>query len=232
VAVGADAGVGVRDAVALEDHAGEVLDVDLVNDAGAGRDDLEVVERALAPAEELVALLVALVLDLDVAFERVGRAEHVGDHRVVDDELGGAERVDLGRVAVEVPDRLAHRGEVDDRGHAGEVLHDDARGTELDLLAGFGFRVPAAERTDVVGGDVDAVLGAEQVLQQDLEAVRELVRALDLVEPVDVVRLVTDLELRLGPEAVDARHLDVSLAHVATAIILPSAPRGTRIRVT
>ena len=73
VAVGADAGVGVGERpVALlprEDHAGQVLDVDLVHDAGARGDDLEVAEGALAPAQELVALAVALVLDLDVALE-------------------------------------------------------------------------------------------------------------------------------------------------------------------
>ena len=79
-----------------------------------GRDDLEVVERALAPAQELVALAVALVLDLDVALEGLGRAEDVGDHGVVDDQLGRRERVDLGRVAAEVGHRLAHGGEVDD----------------------------------------------------------------------------------------------------------------------
>jgi hypothetical protein len=50
-----------------------VLDVDLVHDAGARRHDLEVVERGLAPAQELVALAVALVLELDVALERVRR---------------------------------------------------------------------------------------------------------------------------------------------------------------
>ena len=55
-----------------------------------GRDDLELVERGLAPAQELVALAVALVLELDVALERVGAAEDVGDHRVVDDQLGRA----------------------------------------------------------------------------------------------------------------------------------------------
>ena len=51
----------------------------------------------LAPAQELVALVVALVLELDVALERVRRAEQVGDHRVVDDQLGRRQRVDLGR---------------------------------------------------------------------------------------------------------------------------------------
>ena len=138
VRVGADQRVGVGQAVAGEHDAGEVLDVDLVHDAGAGRDDLELVERGLAPAQELVALDVALVLEFDVARERVGRAEQVGDHRVVDDQLGRRERVDPGGVAAEFDDGLAHRGEVDDGGDAGEVLHDDAGGGELDLGVGLG----------------------------------------------------------------------------------------------
>ena len=93
VRVGADAACrGTRAArrrrVRVVDDLREVLDVDLVDDAGARRDDLEVVERRLAPAEELVALAVALVLDLDVALERVLGAEEVGDDGVVDDHLG------------------------------------------------------------------------------------------------------------------------------------------------
>ena len=118
VRVGADAGVGVgaQHAVDLARHhdARQVLDVDLVHDAGAGRDDLEVVERRLAPAQELVALAVALVLELDVALERVGAAGDVDLHGVVDDQLGGGERVDPAGVAAELDDGLAHGGQVDD----------------------------------------------------------------------------------------------------------------------
>ncbi len=77
VRVGADERVGVGLQAALDGSRvgdpGEVLDVHLVHDAGARRDDLEVVERGLAPAEELVALAVALVLDLHVALEGVRR---------------------------------------------------------------------------------------------------------------------------------------------------------------
>ena len=177
VRVGADAGVGVGDrravVVAREHHAGEVLDVDLVHDAGARGHDLEVVERALAPAQELVALAVALVLDLDVALEGLGRAEDVGDDGVVDDHLGRSERVDLGGVAAEVGHGLTHRGEVDDARHAGEVLHDHAGGRELDLLARLGVGVPAGQGLDVGLGDVGAVLGAQQRLEQHLQAERE-----------------------------------------------------------
>ena len=144
VAVGADEGVGIGDArpVVDEHDAGQVLDVDLVDDAGAGRHDREVVERALAPAQELVALPVALVLELDVAAEGIRGAEEVGDDAVVDDELGRRQRVDLRRVAAEIAHRLAHGGEVDDARHAGEVLHDHAGRGELDLLARGRRRVP------------------------------------------------------------------------------------------
>ena len=38
----------------------------------------------------------------------------------------GASGLILAGVATEVGDGLAHRGEVDDAGHAGEVLHDHA----------------------------------------------------------------------------------------------------------
>ena len=206
VAVGADAGVGVGDdlvaLLAREDHAGQVLDVDLVDDAGAGRDDLEVAERALAPAQELVALAVALVLDLDVALEGLGRAEDVGDHRVVDDQLGRGERVDLLRVAAELGHGLAHGGEVDDAGNAGEVLHHHAGRGELDLLVGLGRRVPVRDRPDVVGGDVRAVLGAQQVLEENLQAEGQLLGALHRVEPEDVVVGAVDGERRPGSEAV------------------------------
>ena len=74
-----------------------------------------------------VALLVALELALGVDAERVARAEGVDLHRVVDDQLGRHQRVDLRRVAAQLGHRVAHRGEVDDRGHAGEVLHHHAR---------------------------------------------------------------------------------------------------------
>ena len=44
-------------------------------------------KRLLAPAQELVALAVALVFELDVLLEGAGAAEVVDHHRVVDDEI-------------------------------------------------------------------------------------------------------------------------------------------------
>ena len=112
VRVGADERVGVQHAVALEHHAREVLEVDLVHDAGVRRHDLEALEGVLAPAQERVALLVALELALGVDAERVARAEVVDLHRVVDDQLGRDERVDLrsGRRRARPSRRASRRG--------------------------------------------------------------------------------------------------------------------------
>ena len=133
VRVGADAAVRVGDPVTLHHHARQVLDVDLVHDAGARRDDLELVERGLTPAQELVPLEVALVFQFYVALERISPAEDVGDDGVVDDHLRGCQRVDLVGVAAEVRHRLAHRRQVDHARHTGEVLHDHPGRGELDL---------------------------------------------------------------------------------------------------
>jgi hypothetical protein len=60
--------------------ARQVLEVDLVHDAEAGRHDAEGVEGLHAPLHELVALLVALELELHVQVERVARAVVVDHH--------------------------------------------------------------------------------------------------------------------------------------------------------
>ena len=210
VGVGAHAGVGVGlgDAVGLvgEDDTGQVLDVDLVDDAGARGDDAEVGQRPLSPAQELVALGVALVLALLVALQGAGQAEGVDLDGVVDDHLRRVEGVDDLGVATEVGDRLTHGGQVDDAGHTGEVLHDDAGRGELDLRVGLGGGVPGGQGSHVIGGDVGAVLGAQQVLGQHLEAVGQALQAGDGVEAVDLVVAAVDVEGAAGGEGVEAGH--------------------------
>ena len=188
VRVGADEGVGEGLAVARLDDAREVLEVDLVDDPGAGRDDLQAVERALPPAQEGVPLAVALELELDVPAERELRRELVHLDGVVDHELGGDHRVDPGGVAAEVAHGVPHRGEVDDRGDAGEVLVDDAAGAEGDLARRLVGCDPAGDRLGVLAR-------AEEVLEQDAQRVRQprdVPLLLERVEPEDLVALVSD----------------------------------------
>ena len=197
--------LAVRPLLVGPDDPAEVLEVDLVADAGRGRDDAEVVERLLAPAQELVALLVALELALGVDLEGAGVAEGVDLDRVVDHEVDRDERVDLGGVGAELLDRVAHRGQIDDGRHAGEVLHQDPGGLEGDLLRRLGLRVPGGDGLDVVGRDALAVLEPEDVLQQDLQRVgqpSDVELRLQRVEAVDLVLAPANLQAGLRAEAV------------------------------
>ncbi len=137
VGIGADERVGIGDFRAVlvlgPDRLRQVFEVDLVADAGARRHHREIVEGRLAPFQEGVALAVALVFEGDVVGEGLRGAELVDDHRVVDDEIDRHQRVDLLRVTAERHHGVAHRREIHHGGHAGEVLHQHARGPEGDL---------------------------------------------------------------------------------------------------
>jgi hypothetical protein len=205
VRVGPDQRVRVQDAVVLEHDAGEVLEVDLVHDPDVRRHDDEALEGRLAPAQEAVALLVALELALGVDAERVTRPEGVDLDRVVDDQLGRHQRVDLRRVAAQLGHRVAHRGEVDDRGHAREVLHHDARRGEADLLGRLGVVVPRGERLDVLLANGHAVLVAQEVLEQDLQRERQpcdVELLLEGIQPVDLIGTPADLEVGTGAKGI------------------------------
>ena len=163
------------------------------HDPGPGRDDLEVAEALLSPAQERVALAVSLELELDVPREGVARAEQVDLNRVVDHELDRNQGIDLLRVPAEVGHRVPHRREIDDRRHAREVLQEHAGRGEGDLTRRLGARVPGCNRLDVV---VAAV--AEDVFEQHAKGVgkpRDVVCRLQRVQPEQLVRTVSDCQL-------------------------------------
>ena len=186
------------------DHAGQELQVDLVHDARARGHDPQVRERGLRPAQQLVALRVALVLPVDVERERAGRAVLVDLDGVVDDQVRGHQRVDARGVAAEGRHRVAHRGEVHDRGHAREVLEDDARGQERHLGLARAARAPRGQGPHVVLGDDVAARMPEHVLEQDLDRHRGPVEVRETrpVEAVDDQVAVADAQRRARRERV------------------------------
>jgi hypothetical protein len=214
VGVGADEGVGIGLGHAVDlagpDAAAQVLEVHLVADAGGWRHDPEVVERGLAPAQERVALAVPLVVALGVHVEGALVPEGVDLDGVVDDQVDVDERVDRARVPAEFLHRVAHRGQVDDRGNPGEVLHQNPRRLERDLDRRLGLCIPAGDRLDVARSDRGPVLEAQRVLEQDLERVgqaRDVEAPLQGVEPVDLELAATDFQARLRSEAVLRAHV-------------------------
>ena len=117
---------------AQADHLAEVLEVDLVDDAGPGRHHAEAPQRCLRPAQQLVALAVALVLALHVEGVGPRAAEAIDLDAVVDDQAGRHERVDAGGVSAQLRHGVAHGRQVHHGGHAGEVLEQHAPGHEGD----------------------------------------------------------------------------------------------------
>ena len=136
-------------------------------DAGARRHDAEIREGLRAPAQKGVALLVTLIFDIDILLEGLGVAERVDHHAVVDHQIDFHQRIDLVRIAAQRLHGVAHRGQVDHGGHAGEILHQHAGGTEGYLAVGLAILGPGHDGLDVALGDGVAVLIAQQVFQQD-----------------------------------------------------------------
>ena len=99
-----------------------------------------------------------------------GVPDDVDHDRMVDDEVDGHQRVHLLGIAVEQGDAVAHGGEVDDGGNAGEVLHEDAGGLEGDLAGRGAGGEPGGDVLGVADAVGAVVLEAQDVLEQDLEA--------------------------------------------------------------
>ena len=109
-------------------------------------------------------------------------------------------------IAAEELHGVAHGGEVDDGGDAGEVLQEDAGGHEGDFAGGLGFGVPFGEEVDVGGGDGFAVFVAEEVFEEDAEAEGKAMEGdslfLESAEAEDFVGFAAGFQLGLAAEGV------------------------------
>ena len=129
--IGAHKGVGVGEEGPVElffrkDAAGEVLEVDLVNDTDPWRDDAEGLEGLLAPFQEFVAFAIPFKFVLHIEHEGLWGAVDIDLDGVIDDKIDGNEGFDELGIFFEPSDGIAHRGKIHEEGYAGKVLEDDA----------------------------------------------------------------------------------------------------------
>ena len=197
VRVGAHQGVGEGLAVVGgEHHPGQVLEVDLVADAGPRRHDAEAVEGLLGPAQQLVALDVALVLDVDVGRRRTSaRPEDSAMTEWSMTSSTGTSGLIAGGVAAQLAraSRMAARSTTP--GTPVKSCMSTRSGVKAISAASEpptpGARVarPTGHGLDVGGVDLAPVLVAEQVLEQDLHGVGQpgdVEPVGEGVEPVDL----------------------------------------------
>jgi hypothetical protein len=156
-----------------EHPLGEVLEVDLVDDADAGRHDLEGVKRLHAPLQKLIALAVARELEFEVLGQGCGVAGKVHLHRMIHHEVHRHQRLDDLRVLPHPGDGRAHRRQVHQERHAGEILQDDARDDKGDLLRARAVRRPRGQGGDRRLGHALAVAVAQQRLEDQPDAHRQ-----------------------------------------------------------
>ena len=128
MAVGADAGIRECHTVTHLDHWRHFLQVDLVHDAVARRNDVDVFESFFGPLNKVEAVFVATVLNRAVLFKRLGIVTvTLHRQRVVDNQLGWNHRVHLRRITALQGNGVAQTGEIDQRGLPENVMAHHTR---------------------------------------------------------------------------------------------------------
>ncbi len=125
---------------------------------------------------------------------------------MVDYQFDRLQRVDERGIAAQGLHGVAHGGQVDYTGDSGEVLQEDAAGSEGDFFFWFRIAVPGCERADFFFSDVAAVFGAQQVFEQDPQGEGEVFGGdallIEGVEAVDFVFFAADFQSGFAVETI------------------------------
>src|SRR5437764_4536822 len=132
-----------------------------MHDADSRRNELESLESLLSPFKKLVTLAIALELHVQIEFQRARRTEEIDLYRVINNQIDRHERFDDLRIASEPLHSTAHRREVDNQRNSCEVLQNNARNDEWDLLVRGCFRVPFCKRFNIFAPDLFPVAVAQ-----------------------------------------------------------------------
>ena len=146
VRVGSHDRVGVEQSFVVEDNTSEPFEVDLMDNTITRRNNSKVVEGFFSPLEEGKAFLVAVEFKSLVFFFSFHVAGAIYLDRVIDDQVGLHQRVNLIRVSTKLEHSSAHSGKVYNSRNSSEVLKEDTGGLERDfnILCGGVFPVEDA----------------------------------------------------------------------------------------
>ena len=179
MAVCAHAGVGVSYRRAVFANARpyglrNMLQIDLMANAGAGGDRLEIVERLGTPFQKVIAFGIALIFDFDILLRRLGMAEFVNHDAMVDDQMDWDKRINLRRVRLQRGHRIAHRGQIDHAWHAGKILQQYAGRAILNFAVRLCVFLPIDQRLHILHRHGKAaIFKTEQIFEQYLHRKRQ-----------------------------------------------------------
>src|SRR5690606_10754556 len=149
---------------------------------GARRNNAEILECLLAPFQKAITLAIAFIFALDVIFERHRIAEVVNNDGVVDNQINRHKRVDLFWISTKCLETITHCSQIDNRGNAGKVLHENASRTICDLGPGLtAVYQPFGYIFDIRLLNRAVILEAKQILKKHLHRERKLGNAIKTV---------------------------------------------------
>ena len=175
VGVGTHQSIGVVHALLLHDTVCQVLQVHLVHDTRAGRNDRESFECLLTPLQELVALHIALELAGQVLLVRLGEPGPVHLHRVVHHQINRHKRLHIGGIGTQILHSCTHGGKVHQQRHTREVLQNNAGYCEGDFVAAGVLGIPCGEVLNILLRDFQPIAVAQQALQHNAQRNRHAV---------------------------------------------------------
>ncbi len=179
MAVGAHQSIRAGHAIAHLHHLCQVFQVHLVHDPRRRRHHAEILKRLLPPLEKLKALAIALEFLFRVVEQGVRIAEIIHLHAVIDHQIDGNEGIDALRPAARPLHRRAHRGQIDQARHAGEILQNHSRRLERNLARMAQARLPGRQALHIFLAHLGVVAMAQAAFQENLDGKRQ---AVDLAE--------------------------------------------------
>ena len=145
---------GKINAVAFKHAFCQILEIHLVNDADARRDDAKSVKRLSSPFQKSISLFVAAKLHLHVSLIGGFAAGVIDLDRMVDHQIDRHERLDDARILPDPLHRRTHRRKVDKQRHARKILQDDPRTTKGISPLRSSPRLPRGKRSDIRFADL------------------------------------------------------------------------------
>ena len=110
VRIGTDKRIWIVHPVFFQHPFGQVFEINLVNDANTGWNNLEAIKRLHAPFQELIACLIALKFLLHVLLQGIANSSIIDLYRMIDNEVHRHEWLNELWVFAQLGNCRTHRG--------------------------------------------------------------------------------------------------------------------------